>query len=229
MNAVKKNRSIVLFISALTAFSVYAAQVLPTPGSTAGYLYFPAASSGTSGTGGSGGATVTGCYVGMSFPADTSLTPIPCEVGENVYSSENDNTPIGKYGGKELTTGKHFIVANDNSGMHPICSTGMSFISAHSETDGASNTNAIISFCSTGYSAAKICRQIGADWYLPAYRQLSVISANRLTLGVVFDTGYWSSTIDSGGRMLQIGHSNPISNPTALAKTSYNVRCIRDF
>ena len=61
--------------------------------------------------------------------------------------------------------------------------------------DGKRNTDAILDECITG-SAAKLCRDLGEDWFLPSRGELNLMSANLSNSGHdgpgPFE--YWSST-----------------------------------
>lgn len=176
----------VAIITAFSAALAGAANVLPTPGSSAGYLYFPAASSGTSGTGGSGGATVTGCYVGMK----TSV-PMPCQIGDPVYASSTDDTIVGKYAGGLDYAARH-IIASLTTSYKNYCTVN-SYMYAYDVANGMNNTNILTSRC--GYdTAAGYCAGLGPGWYLPAKDELQMLYNNRSLLGVFSGTDYWSST-----------------------------------
>jgi hypothetical protein len=66
--------------------------------------------------------------------------------------------------------------------------------------DGVSNTNAILTDCSTA-PAALAARSLGADWFLPSIKELNEMYINKTTLEAVSgfaafadDDYYWSST-----------------------------------
>lgn len=74
-----------------------------------------------------------------------------------------------------------------------------------SDVDGVSNTNAIVvnSACTgnTSHCAAYRCRNIGADWYLPARNEMQSAvfalcpgSSYPCSFGAFTSTSYWSST-----------------------------------
>lgn len=61
--------------------------------------------------------------------------------------------------------------------------------------DGILNTNSIISECSETSIAAKICRNIGEDWFLPSMGELNEMHKNLYSLGIGnFNEFYISST-----------------------------------
>ncbi len=213
-------------IAAILIPAANAANVLPTPGSSAGYLYFPAASSGASGTGGSGGATVTGCYVGMTIPADVSTTPMPCVPGDPVYASGTDNTVIGKYAGLSPNTMKHLIAATADSAQNVWCSKTVNTVTNF--LDGASNTTNMVNDCPG--SAARSCRALGLDWFLPAYYDLQHLYANRTVIGGFSNLEYWSSSASDTYGAWRLLFSNGVWVTMGMTKLSSNyVRCARYF
>lgn len=220
-------KTIVLAVfAAFTAAVVGAANVLPTPGSSAGYLYFPAA---PSGAGGTGNPTVTGCYVGMALPVDALANPLPCAPGDPISASSTDSTIVGKYAGIETVSGKHLIAASADSADQAWCSTSLSpAIFGNSDTDGAANTTGIIKSCGAGYAAAKICRQIGGDWHLPARKEIIVLRNNRAAIGG-FGSNYWTSTVGpgSGSESYNISTGGGVANEPR--SSVLKVRCIRYF
>ena len=99
---------------ALTLCSLYtmAANVLPTPGSSAGYLYFPATSSVEGAA-----SSQKKCHVGMN----SSEVSSGCSIGGDVTASSTDNTVIGLY------TGQDAIVAlTGNTGPAPTFAAAVS-------------------------------------------------------------------------------------------------------
>lgn len=213
-------------IAAILIPAANAANVLPTPGSSAGYLYFPPASAGAGGT---GNPTVTGCYVGMALPVDALANPLPCAPGDPISASSTDSTIVGKYAGIETVSGKHFIAALADSADQAWCSTSLSpAIFGNSDTDGAANTTGIITSCGAGNAAAKICRQIGGDWHLPAFNQMVALRNNRAAIGG-FGSNYWTSTVGpgSGSQSYNISTGGGVANEPR--SSVLKVRCIRYF
>lgn len=223
-----KIASFVAGISILAAIAANAANVLPTPGSSAGYLYFPAASSGASGTGGSGGATVTGCYVGMTLPADVSTTPMPCVPGDPVYASGTNNTEIGKYAGYDNVTMKHLIVAATDSAKNEWCDYDGSNKLGTNNFDGASNTTKMAAACAS--TAAKVCLGLGEKWFLPSYYELATIYTNRAVIGGFAPEYYWASTENPSSNYgaWALNFSNGAGNYQSQS-LKYAIRCIRSF
>lgn len=62
--------------------------------------------------------------------------------------------------------------------------------------DGEANTDAILSGCTTAGIAAKLCRDIGADWFLPSRGELNLMYTNLHQKGHGgFEADwYWSSS-----------------------------------
>ena len=66
-----------------------------------------------------------------------------------------------------------------------------------STTDGMSNTNILVGLTDSGapYQGAHACRDLGAEWYLPARDELAVLYNNRESIGgFVVDALYLAST-----------------------------------
>lgn len=111
---------------------------------------------------------------------------------------------------------------------------------AMSDDDGVSNTNAIVSdsACKNypGNCAAQQCRNINANWYLPAKNELqSVIfalcpgSSYPCAFGTFRNTTYWSSTqwfAPAIAYVVDVPDGNFLN---ASKGGSHPVRCIRDF
>ena len=174
-------KSIFTIVAAFAASLAGAANVLPTPGSSAGYLYFPSTPSGAS-----GGATATGCYVGMK-----PTNPMPCSIGDPVYASPTDDTIIGKYAGTVDYAARHIIASLATS--YKIYCVSSSYMYAYDTANGMNNTNILTSRC--GYNtAAGYCASLGSGWYLPAKDELQTLYGNRVLLGIFSGDDYWSST-----------------------------------
>jgi hypothetical protein len=115
---------------------------------------------------------------------------------------------------------------------------------ARSDKNGRANTAAI---SSQGGSAVQICKDLGANWYLPAYEELENMSAgsnssypplnSRAGAGILTNAYYWSSTelYDNGGRrsandqsvyydLAVIVYTNGTLEGYGKT-TGYNVRC----
>ncbi|RZJ15909.1 MAG: midcut-by-XrtH protein [Haliea sp.] len=110
-------------------------------------------------------------------------------------------------------------------------------VGAGSTTDGAANTNTIIAdpSCSNAPAscAAQRCRDIGADWYLPALNELSTVRAALCPSGAGCNfsgfTGTHSTSTESstvGVRLLLM----PAGTTAVGGKAgSFTARCIRAF
>jgi hypothetical protein len=177
------------------------------------------------------------CYIGMA----TADIPTKCAVGKPVWNSQGRFVPVGVYAGMHPTTFKHLITTPQDAKSSTFgCYGTLIGPSAQSLDDGESNTNAIIaaSCTDTSLRAAQVCRDLGRQWYLPAYRELIwVLRPNKLTIGgfswsnssSAYD--YWATEQDStwasgvslegesGGAMVQDVHKNA----TKL------IRCVRGF
>ena len=111
---------------------------------------------------------------------------------------------------------------------------------AMSDTDGVSNTNAIVvNYACTnqaGNCAAYRCRTISADWYLPAKNELQAVifalcpnSSYPCAFGNFQSSTYWSSTqgfADTNAYDVDVPDGN--FGPADKHRSKY-VRCIRNF
>lgn len=108
---------------------------------------------------------------------------------------------------------------------------------ASSFDDGVLNTNAIVahSACSDDPAncAAQRCRDIGADWYLPArgelmdlHRELCSNTAIPCNAGGFSSADYWSSTAPSGTIAFRFPSAHHVSY---LSFEPNPVRCVRSF
>lgn len=98
------------------------------------------------------------------------------------------------------TVGSNRIYARpSDSGVNIPFSNGYADV-PQSETDGLSNTNALVSSPPGGYSyqAAQLCRTHGADWYLPAKEELNLFWLNRNALNLP-SIGIETNSVDTGG------------------------------
>jgi hypothetical protein len=72
--------------------------------------------------------------------------------------------------------------------------TGSGFAST---SDGVANTNTLVSNGIANFPAGQACRSHGANWYLPALDELSLLCANKAEIGG-FSGSHWSSTANAG-------------------------------
>lgn len=99
---------------------------------------------------------------------------------------------------------------------------------------GLSNTNAILTVCSTAGIAAKICSDLVlggySDWYLPSMDELNLMYNNLklMGLGSFAAASYWSSSEYSGTNSYFTSFANG-TNGSALKSISNRVRAIRTF
>ena len=110
----------------------------------------------------------------------------------------NGSVYAGLHGGAPLfTTPSDQGRFSWNNGV----SGNWTFSGATSISNGLSNTNRLVSLVDAGapYRAARACRALGADWYLPSQSELYVLFTNRAAIGGFNLTGvlpggwYWSS------------------------------------
>jgi hypothetical protein len=99
---------------------------------------------------------------------------------------------------------------------------------AESYSDGVANTNAMEANGFANYPAARSCRALGTEWYLPAREELIMLYNNRGDIGGFLQSMYWSSTdrgVFSGYNAawcLQNGNSNCYTGKSGV----YHVRCV---
>ena len=103
---------------------------------------------------------------------------------------------------------------------------------ATSSDDGVSNTNKIAS----DSSAAKWCREKGAEWYLPALNELKVIYNNMSTLNTTLSSiggtqfnasGYYWSSAESSSYYAYRLHFSSGSSYDGGKYSSFEVRAVR--
>lgn len=109
---------------------------------------------------------------------------------------------------------------------------------ASSLLDGAANTNRIVADASCSGDpancAAQRCRNISADWYLPAERELRAIKDALCSNHTTCDAGgfsaslYWSSTEASSVNAFSV-HVPALFSPLHDKTSARGVRCVRPF
>lgn len=96
--------------------------------------------------------------------------------------------------------------------------------------DGFSNTEALLLACNESGIAARLCRNLGSDWYLPSISELIEMRANlkQKGHGFFFNSLYWSSTEKDLNQAWLIHFSH--LDITSAVKNSYNsVRAVKNF
>lgn len=97
--------------------------------------------------------------------------------------------------------------------------------------DGAANTDAILAECTDDGTAAKLCNDLGEDWFLPSRGELNLMYTNLHAKGhgeFAAVASYWSSTESSGNEVWFHGFfdgSQGVVNKGAY----YHVRAARAF
>ncbi len=104
---------------------------------------------------------------------------------------------------------------------------------AQSDTDGASNTVAIINQKGHASSAAKICSDLieggHSDWYLPAKDELNCLYQNQDAISSFGErSGYWSST-ENGASSAWSRPFNAGDQPSTSKGAILSVRCVRAY
>lgn len=163
---------------------------------------------------------------GLAHSAGIIETSDPCETG-----------PIGTacadgaiYAG--TSSGNRIYAAAADEGMYQWRTTN-SILVGSSQTDGVTNTDAMIAFPT--HPAAEACRAKGPEWYLPAIIELDVLYTNRVAIGGFNASGswpdgfYWSSShepTEFATWALLNNFSNGV-NGVSFATGSIPIRCVR--
>ena len=98
---------------------------------------------------------------------------------------------------------------------------------------GLTNTNTIVTNCSTSTIAAALCFNLSfggySDWYLPSYSELSKLYANKAAIGGFSNVPYWSSTQNTANTAFSINFSTGIGSSATGKSSVIYVRAIRTF
>ncbi len=177
--------------------------------------------------------------VTLDVSHNTSLATLDvngCSIN-SLKISETLNCLVGQY---VIASGVNGVIFSASSSVVKIMSTTETSAEwgyhgtttgATSATDGAANTDKIAS----GSAAAKWCRSLGAEWYIPVISELSTIYSNKselnTTLAAIGGTQlgtnyYWSSTEYSSNYAYYIGFDNG-SVYYYLKSNSRYVRAVR--
>ncbi|CAM2784462.1 DUF1566 domain-containing protein [Legionella worsleiensis] len=177
----------------------------------------------------------------------TSNSPYaPCTItvsGSNTANSPTTLIAFSHLGGLvfQENAGSGKVVIDAAQGFNSQWTSGLLIIAGAASFDnGVANTNAIVvnTSCSndTNNCAAQRCRNISADWYLPARNELSAVRSALCPNGAIpcnfggFSSSlYWSSTDFQNG-----GAARVLEFPTGIAGISNKnnvrpVRCLRAF
>ena len=169
---------------------------------------------------------------GVSCTADTQCTGKCCV--SNLCTTAAVGGTCG--GGKvfAVTNGTVYVARTPNESTGSVWGCPITLIGAgaQSNTDGAANTTAIDTACTTSGIAADICENLSnggyTDWYLPAKDQLNTMYSLRTTIGGFSTNYYWSSTEYSNSRAWNqyFGTGGQVYNGK---NDPGDVRCIRSF
>ena len=160
--------------------------------------------------------------------------------GSNTANSPTAEVAFAHLGGLVFQesggSGKVVIDAAQGFGSQ-WTSTLSNIAGAASMDDGAGNTDAIVAdaACSGNPAscAAQQCRNIGADWYLPARNELSAVHDALCSNGVIpctfggFSSEHWSSTQSSS--LSAWGAGFPSGSATIIKLNVSTTRCVRAF
>ncbi|MEI6748613.1 MAG: DUF1566 domain-containing protein [Bacteroidota bacterium] len=128
-----------------------------------------------------------------------------------IVASSDQSTNIQWYNGSYITTG--------------ATATGIG--------TGLNNTNLIVNVQGAGSYAAMVCENLVlnnySDWYLPSKDELNILYTNRVAIGAIGSTVYWSSTeYDLNNAWLQ-NFVNGSVGANSKAGSGGKVRAIRSF
>ncbi|OFY97413.1 MAG: hypothetical protein A2309_03370, partial [Bacteroidetes bacterium RIFOXYB2_FULL_35_7] len=122
--------------------------------------------------------------------------------------------------------------ADQSFGIEWGCS-GISIAEASSLEDGALNTDAILSDCSTRPIAASICSDLILngydDWVLPAANQLSFLYQNNNHVGGFSTDNYWTSSELDSENAYVINFASGIQSMSDKSSSTNAIRCIRKY
>lgn len=129
-------------------------------------------------------------------------------------------------------TGTHGVIVSKNDLTSSKWSNSNESVSTNAST-GDTNTSNIINTTGSGDCAAKKCRDLGDDWYLPSRNELYLLYDKKTDLNIT-GSFYWSSTQSTDdttkGVAVDFSLSNPTPTPDDKSKfTVYSVRAIRKF
>lgn len=98
--------------------------------------------------------------------------------------------------------------------------------------DGSANTDAILAGCMPNDgTAAKLCRELGADWFLPSIKELNLMYTNLHDKGHggFAANWYWSSTEFDGSNVWSRDFINGFQEVVSKGSNDYPVRAARAF
>lgn len=120
------------------------------------------------------------------------------------------------------------IVATSDQGTAMWSNNFVSITTSTSLGLGKTNTDNIIASQGEGNYAAKLCRNLGADWFLPSYSELRRISTNRTpNMGFKLEP-YWTSSSYSNNQAWAVDF-NTATEFGSYRTTIFNVRAVKYF
>lgn len=183
------------------------------------------------------GLTVSTTYYVRAFATNANGTQYGAE--QTFTTCVTPSFAIGQsYGGGKIfyidCTGQHgLIVANPNSGLIPWGCVGTDIAGTSQEIySGQTNSNLILSSCSSTNTAARFCDDLSlngySDWFLPSIKELKAIRDNNVSpIGVY---GCWSSSQSDADNAFGYGLNGPYTNIQVSYKTwNFAVVAIRAF
>jgi len=98
---------------------------------------------------------------------------------------------------------------------------------------GHQNTEDIVKGCATAGIAARLCNDLVSggysDWYLPSSAELHKLHVNKVAIGGLTNTDYWSSSETGSGTATIVNLTGGTINGAGNKNTGYYVRAIRRF
>ena len=165
------------------------------------------------------GANLSPCafYAEGNFPCLLDL-----EIGEScagiIYAGMNNGSRL-------------YTTPSNYSSKRPWSNgTNYQSTSANNNSDGAANTDLLINLTSHTdypYRAARACRTLGPQWYLPAINETSNLFNHRALIGNLPDDDvYWSST-EAATHAAVIRRMTDGGTQSATKNGTQYVRCVR--
>ncbi len=178
------------------------------------------------------GANVRPC--GSLLAAATPAAPDPCgSVALGAGCSVDGALYIGSLAGNRL-----YLKTGDEPQSFPPFGTpwAANFVTtnATSGADGKANTDKLMAMIAIGedHPAARLCRALGPQWYLPAKDELALLYSNRASFGGLAaigmtESGYHSSNENTSNTNYWLSTNFGTLNTSGNKRGYKGVRCVR--